>query len=98
MACYKATCHAIWLWNFISALEVIHYISRLLKLLCDNSAPISFSRNIGSTSSSKHIDVKFFFVKKIVVEFLILVEYRPTISMLAYLFVCFKNTSPTWDC
>ena len=36
VACYKATCHAIWLWNFILALGVVHSISRPLKLFCDN--------------------------------------------------------------
>ena len=30
VACYEATCHAIWLWNFISTLEVVHSICRLL--------------------------------------------------------------------
>ena len=60
----EATCHAIWLLNFISALKVVHSISRLLKLFCDNSAVVSFSRNTMSTSLSKHIDVKFFFFKK----------------------------------
>ena len=62
--CYQATCHAIWLWNFISALEVVHFISIPLNLFCDNFAPVSFSRNTRSTSYSKHIDVKFFFVKE----------------------------------
>ena len=28
VTCYEATCHAIWLWNFISGLEVVHSISR----------------------------------------------------------------------
>ena len=60
MACYEATCHAIWLRNFISALEVVHSISRQLKLFCDNSTTVFFSRNTRSTSHSKHIDVKFF--------------------------------------
>ena len=64
MACYEVTCHAIWLRNFISALEVVHSISRPLKLFCDNSVAISFSRNTRSTSCSKHIDVKFIFVKE----------------------------------
>ena len=45
MACYEATCHAIWLRNFILASEVNHSISRLLKLFCDNSTTISFSRS-----------------------------------------------------
>ena len=60
VACYKATCHEIWLWNFISALEIVHSISRPVKLYCDNSIAISFSRNTRSPSRSKHIDVKFF--------------------------------------
>ena len=61
VVCYEATSHVIWLWNFISALEVVHSISRPLKLFCDNSAVVSFFRNTRSISRSKHIDVKFFF-------------------------------------
>ena len=83
MACYEATCHAIWLQNFISALEVVNSISRPLKFSCDNSAVISFSMNTMSTSHSKHTDVKFFFVKEKVAEYLILVEHTTTTSTLA---------------
>ena len=83
VACYEATCHAIWLWSFISALEVVHSISRPLKLFCDNSPIISFFRNTKSTSCSKHIDVKFFFMKEKVAESLISIEHTPTTSMSA---------------
>ena len=82
VAYYEVTYDAIWLRNFISALEVVHSISRPLKLFCDNSAAVSFSKNIRRTSLSKHIDVKFFFVKEKVAESLILVEHMPTTSML----------------
>ena len=82
MACYEATCHAIWLPNFISTLEVVHSISRPMKLFCDNLAVVSSSRNTRSTSRSKHIDVKFFFMKEKVVESLISIEHTPTTSML----------------
>ena len=82
VACYEATCHAIWLRNFISALEVVHSISSSLTLFCDNFAVVSFSWNNKSTSRSKHIDVKFFFMKEKVVESLISVERMPTTSML----------------
>ena len=61
MACYEATCYVTWFRNFISALEVVHFISKPLKLFFNNSAAVSFSRNTRSTSHSKHIDVKFFF-------------------------------------
>ena len=63
MACFEATCQAMWLWNFISVLEVVHSISRPLKLFCDNFVAVSFSRNTRSTSHSKHINVKFFLLK-----------------------------------
>ena len=71
VVCYEVTCHAIWLRNFISALEVVHSISRPLKLLCDNFVAVSFFRNTRSTYRFKHIDVKFLFAKKKVVESLI---------------------------
>ena len=83
VACYEATCHAIWLRNFVSALGVVDSISRPLKLYCDNSAAVSFSKNTRSTSRSKHIDIKFYFVKEKVAEGLITVEYTPSGSMLA---------------
>ena len=83
MACYDTTRHAIWLRNFISTLEVVHSISRPLKLFYDNSTDVSFSRNTRSTSHSKHIDVKFFFVKEKIAESFISVEHMPTTSMLA---------------
>ena len=64
VTCYEATCHAIWLRNFISALEVVHSIFKPLKLFCDNFTVVSFFRNTMSTSRSKHIDVKFFLLKR----------------------------------
>ena len=82
MTCYEATCHAIWLWNFISTLEVNHSISKPLKLFYDNSTTVSFSRNTRSTSCSKHIDLKFLFVKEKVAKSLILVAHMSTTSML----------------
>ena len=82
VVCYVVTCHIIWLRNFLLALGVIHSISRLLKLFCDNSVVVSFSKNTRSTSRSKHIDVKFYFVKEKVAKSLILVEHTPTTSML----------------
>ena len=54
----------IWLRYFISALEVVHSIYRPLKLFCDNSPTVSFSRNIRSIYRLKHIDVKFLFYER----------------------------------
>ncbi|WKA01867.1 hypothetical protein VitviT2T_020119 [Vitis vinifera] len=82
VACYEACCHAMWMRNFISALGVVDSISRPLKLFCDNSATVTFSKNTRSISRSKHIDVKFYFVKEKVAESLIDIEHMSTKSML----------------
>ena len=78
VVCYEAICLAIWLWNLISALGVVHSISRPLKLLYDNSIVVSLSKNTRRTSCSKHIDVKFKFFK----DSLISIEHTPMTSML----------------
>ena len=82
VAFYEATCHTIWLRNFVLTLGVVDSISIPLKLHCDNSTAISFSKNTMSTSRSKHIDIKFYFVKEKVVEGLITTEYMPIGNML----------------
>ena len=84
MACYEATCQEIWLQNFISALGVVDSISRPLKLYCDNFAAVSFSKNTMSTSRSKHIDIKYYFIKEKAIEALIAIEFKPTTSIVAY--------------
>ena len=84
MACYEACCHAIWMRNFISTLGVVDSISRPLKLFCDNSATVAFSKSTRSTSRSKHIDVKFYFVKEKVAKSLIDIEHMSTKGMLAH--------------
>ena len=83
VACYEACCHAIWMQNFISTLGVVDSISKPLKLFSDNSAVVAFSKNTRSTSRSKHIDVKFYFVKEKVVKSLIDIEHMSTKGMLA---------------
>ncbi|XP_075107162.1 secreted RxLR effector protein 161-like [Nicotiana tabacum] len=45
VACFEATIHALWLRNFISGLGVVDTITRPLKIYCDNSATVFFSKN-----------------------------------------------------
>ncbi|RVW55098.1 Retrovirus-related Pol polyprotein from transposon TNT 1-94 [Vitis vinifera] len=82
VACYEACCHAMWMQNFILALGVVDSIFRPLKLFCDNFATVAFSKNTRSISRSKHIDVKFYFVKEKVTESLIDIEHMSTKGML----------------
>ncbi|XP_070008335.1 secreted RxLR effector protein 161-like [Nicotiana tabacum] len=45
IACYEATSQVLWLKNFISGLRIVDSISRSLRILCDTSAAVFFSKN-----------------------------------------------------
>ena len=64
IACYEATIHALWLRNFISGLGVVDTITKPLKIYCDNSAAVFFSKNDKYSRGAKHIELKYFVVKE----------------------------------
>ncbi|KAL5574036.1 hypothetical protein UlMin_023633 [Ulmus minor] len=45
VACFEATIQGNWLQNFISRLGIVDTIARLLKVYCDNSSAIFFTKN-----------------------------------------------------
>jgi hypothetical protein len=74
-------CQAIWLQNFILRLGIIGTIVRILKIYCDNFAAISFPQNTRSFTRSKHIDIKYLFVKEKVFVSNICIEHISTKRM-----------------
>ena len=45
IACYEAMINVLWLRNFILGLGVVDTITKLLKIYCDNSVAVFFSKN-----------------------------------------------------
>ena len=82
-ACYEATCHAVWLRNFIFDLGVVHSIEKPIMIYCDNTTAVSFYNNLKGTPGARYIDVKYFVVKEKVEEDLIMVVHMLTYSMVA---------------
>ena len=74
IACYDATSWAPWLRNFITRLRVVDSISKPLRVYCDNSAAVFFSKNNKSGSANKHIDIKYLVVRERVWEHQVTVE------------------------
>ena len=64
VACFEALSHALWLRNFISGLGVVDSIAIPLRIYCDNTAIVFFSKNGKFSSRSKHIDLKYLVVKE----------------------------------
>ncbi|XP_059627567.1 secreted RxLR effector protein 161-like [Cornus florida] len=83
VACYEATCHAIWLRNFITGLSVVDSITKPLKIYCDNDAAIRFSKNNKTTGGSRNIDIKYLAAKERVLYQIVSIEYISTTLMLA---------------
>ncbi|GKB27659.1 hypothetical protein Tco_0867060 [Tanacetum coccineum] len=83
VACYEATIHALWLRNIISRLGVVDTISKPLKMYCDNTATIFFSKNDKCSKGAKHMDIKFFIVKEEIQKQRVYLKHISTDLMIA---------------
>lgn len=83
VACFEATIHALWLRNFISGLGVVDTITKPLKIYCDNSAAVFFSKNDKYSKGAKHMEVKYFAVKEEVQKQRVSIEHIRTDLMIA---------------
>jgi hypothetical protein len=64
VACYEATGQAMWLKKFVSDLRVIDNIEIPLKLYCNNDPAVLYDHNNKKTKAAKHINIRFYVVKK----------------------------------
>jgi len=78
VACYEATCQAMWLKNLISSFQIVESISRPLVIYCGNTTVVHFSQNNRSSTHSKHLDIKFWFVREKVLDYQTRIEHTAT--------------------
>ena len=67
--------HALWLKNFVFILGLVDSISRPLKIYCDDSSTIFFTKNNRTTTTSKHIMIKFLVIREMVENENFLIEH-----------------------
>ena len=63
VACFEAIVQTNWSWNLISGLRVVDSIAKPLKIYCDNSAVVFFSKNEKYSKGAKYMELKYFAVK-----------------------------------
>jgi len=63
VACFEANIHGLWLQNFILGLVIADSIAKPLKIYCDNSTTVFFSKNKYS-KCTKHMKIKYLSVKE----------------------------------
>jgi len=83
VACFEATVHALWLRNFILGFNVVDNIARPLRIYCDNSAAVFFSKNDKYSKGAKHMDLKYLSVKDEVQKQRVSIEHIGTNQMIA---------------
>ncbi|KAL6633353.1 hypothetical protein ACP70R_026024 [Stipagrostis hirtigluma subsp. patula] len=83
VACFEATIQALWLRNFISGIHIMDNIERPLKIYCDNSAAVFFSKNDKYSKGAKHMDLKYLSVKEEVQKKRVSIEHIGTALMVA---------------
>ena len=83
VACFEASSHALWLRNFVSGLGVVDFIAKPLRIYCDNTATVFFSKNGKFSSGSKHMDLKYLVVKERVQKQQVSIENIRTTLMVA---------------
>ena len=83
VACLEAMVQAKWLRNFILGLGIVDSIARPLKIYCDNSAAVFFSKNDKYSKGAKHMELKYFVVKEEVQKQRVSIEHISTNLMIA---------------
>jgi len=82
VACYEASGQVEWLKKFIPRLSVVDIIQRPLRMYCDNALAMFYAHN-KSSGAAKHIDIKFYIVKKKIQDHIISLEHISTKKILA---------------
>ena len=80
---FEATSHGVWLKSFIVELRVVDYISRPLRIYCENSNAIFMAKNNKSDSRSKHINIKYLAIRERVKDKKVVIEHVSTELMIA---------------
>ena len=64
VACFKATIQAWWLQNFTLGFGIVDNIAKTLRIYCDNSTTIFFSKNDKYLKGAKHVGLKYLSIKE----------------------------------
>ncbi|XP_035546966.1 secreted RxLR effector protein 161-like [Juglans regia] len=83
VACFEAIVHGLWLRNFISGLGVIDSITRPLRIYCDNSSTVFFSKKDRYSKGAKHMELKYLSIKEEVQKQTVFIEHISTMLMIA---------------
>ncbi|XP_060190833.1 secreted RxLR effector protein 161-like [Lycium barbarum] len=83
VACASAVQEAVWLKRFFEHLDVENNSQGSMILHCDSQAAIAYTKDPKYHSKTKHIDIKYNFVRDTVASGEVTLQYIPTREMIA---------------
>jgi len=75
VTCFEVPVQANWLRNFVSGLGIVDSIAKPLRIYCDNSTTVFFSKNDKYFKGAKHMELKYFVVKEEVQKHRVSIEH-----------------------
>ena len=84
VAMTHAAKEAIWICMFLG--EVLHPLSKPMLLYCDNQSAIAVAKDDQFHARTKHIDIRYHFIREAITQNIIEVRYCPTQHMIADIF------------
>ena len=79
----QGTVHGLWMQNFISKLGIVNSISKPLRIHCDNSVTVFFSKNYKYSNDVKHMELKYLTIKEEVQNQRVSIEHISTQLVIA---------------
>ena len=76
----------LWLRRLLEGLQVVLSIDAPTLMYVDNQAAIALAHNSAVNRRNKHIDVRYHFIRKVVEDGIIILDYYPTDEMVADMF------------
>lgn len=81
VAVIGAACQAIWLRRLLA--DILQMQGRATEVFCDNKATIAMTKNLAFHSRTKHIDIRYHFIWKLVAVGEVTLSYCNTNSQVA---------------
>ncbi|OIT36643.1 retrovirus-related pol polyprotein from transposon tnt 1-94 [Nicotiana attenuata] len=86
VACASAIQEVVWLKRFFEHLDITRNSQGPMTLYCDSQAAIAYTKDPKYHSKTKHIDIKYNFVRDVVASGELNLQYIPMRSMIVDLF------------
>ena len=83
VACSSAMQEAVWLRRFLQDIGVVKTAFKLVTLYCDSMVTLAFAKDPKYHGKTKHIQIRYHFVKQIITQNEVVLKHIPTNEMVA---------------